>query len=300
VRILRALVLAFLAAGSVAPGIAAPAASAKPIIVVSVLPQSYFAQRITGDRAKIITLVGPGRDPHSYEPTPRQMADLSVASIWFTVGVDFEHALEPKIASLYPGLRIVDTAERVERRMLESHHHEAEEQHEEAGEQHEEGGPAPHVWLGRKSVKIQAAAMRAALVALDPAGGAFYRKNYDDFAADVDSTFGALARELESLKGKPVFVYHPAFGYFLDEFGIVQEAVETGGKEPTQKGLAELAAQAKAEGAKVIFVQAQFPTAAARTLAKSIGGVVVPLDALAPDWLANIARMGEALKKAAR
>jgi len=76
--------------------------------------------------------------------------------------------------------------------------------------------------------------------------------------------------------------------------------VEIGGKEPTQKGLAALAADAREDGARAIFVQAQFPTAAARTLAKAIGGVVLPLDALAPDWLANLERMGAALRKAAR
>jgi len=86
----------------------------------------------------------------------------------------------------------------------------------------------------------------------------------------------------------------------MDEFGIEQVAVETGGKEPTQKGLSALVARAKAEKAAAVFVQAQFPTAAARSLASSIGAAVVPIDDLAPDWLSNLARMGEALLKAAR
>ena len=60
-----------------------------------------------------------------------------------------------------------------------------------------------------------------------------------------------------------------------------------------------LVERARSEGARAIFAQAQFPTAAARSLAAAIGGVVEPLDDLAPDWLANLRRMGEALRKAA-
>ena len=94
-------------------------------------------------------------------------------------------------------------------------------------------------------------------------------------------------------------MYHPSFGYFLDEFGIRQEAVETGGKEPGPKDLSRLIALAKQERAAAIFVQAQFPVNAAKTVAQAAGAELVSLDPLAPDWLANIRRMGEALQKAA-
>jgi zinc transport system substrate-binding protein len=211
--------------------------------------------------------------------------------------VDFERGLEPKIRSLYPSLKIVNTTQKVRFRQLEEPRHK-EEGHKHKGHKHEESGTDLHTWLGRDAVKIQCESIRDALAALDPAGATEYKKNFERFAADIDRLFDKLLSELKPLRGKTIYVYHPSFGYFLDAFGIVQEAVETGGKEPTQKDLAKLAARAKKDGAKVIFVQAQFPTAAATTLAKAIGGVVQPLDALAPDWLANMERMGDALKKA--
>jgi zinc transport system substrate-binding protein len=95
-------------------------------------------------------------------------------------------------------------------------------------------------------------------------------------------------------------VYHPSFGYFLDEFGIRQEAVETGGKEPGPRTLNRLIDRAKQEGAAAIFVQAQFPVNAAKTVAAAAGAELVSLDPLSPGWLANIRLMGEALKKALR
>jgi zinc transport system substrate-binding protein len=75
-------------------------------------------------------------------------------------------------------------------------------------------------------------------------------------------------------------------------------SVETGGKEPTARAIAALVERAKADRAPAIFVQAQFPVAAANTIAAQAGASVVPLDPLAPDWLDNVKRMGEALKKA--
>lgn len=279
--------------GSSAAG--ATGATGVPVVVVSILPQAYFIERIAGNRVRPVVLVGPGQSPHAYEPTPRQMAELSSASMWLTIGSEFETALKPKVAALYPKLTIVDTTSGVKFRKLDSHAHEGED-----SRQVKESGIDPHVWLGRQAVKAMAASIRDALAAADPAGAAAYAANHDAFVRDVEAVFKALAKDLAPLRGKPVFVYHPSFGYFFDEFGIEQEAVETGGKEPTQKALAALIQEAKADGARVIFVQPQFPASAARTVAQAIGGVVVEIDGLAPDWLANIARIGAALRQAVK
>lgn len=296
----RSLILLFFAVLIIAQVPAAGSrerASDLPVVAVSILPQSYFVERIAGGTVRSLVIVGAGQSPHSYEPTPRQLADLARASAWFTVGVEFEHALEPKIAGLYPKLSIVDTTTEVRFRSMEAHSHE-DEDHDDDHEAYE--GRDPHIWLGRDSVKAQARAIRDALASLYPSNAALYARNYETFAADIDRLFDGLARDLAPLRGKPVFVFHPAFGYFLDEFGIIQEAVETGGKEPTQKALAELIAKAKEEGAKVIFVQAQFPANAARSVAQAIGGEVLQIDPLAADWSDNLRRIAEALRKAAR
>jgi len=270
--------------------------SGVPVIVVSILPQAYFVERIAGPRARTMVLVGPGQSPHSYEPTPRQMAELSSATMWLTIGVEFETALKPKVATLNPGLAIIDTTVGVTYRTLEAHHHDGEA----PAAADDESGIDPHIWLGRQAVKAMAASIRDALAAHDPAGASTYRANHDAFVRDIDAAYARIASEVAPLAGKTVFVYHPSFGYFLDEFGITQEAVETGGKEPTQKELTALIRNARADGARVIFVQPQFPASAARTVASAIGGVVVEIDALAPDWLDNIGRIGAALSRAVK
>jgi zinc transport system substrate-binding protein len=277
------------------------AAPQVPTVAVSILPQTEFVSAIAGSAVKVISLVGPGASPHNYEPSPRQMADLSRASVWFTVGVEFETALLSKIKALYPSLRIVNSAEGVRYRQLEDghDHDEAEEDgSEHEGEAAEEGGLDPHVWLGFDAVKVQLSTVLKTLIALVPEQKASFEANHRAYVAQIDRAYAELRRDLAPLKGSSVLVYHPSFGYFLDSFGIRQEAVELGGKEPTQKTLAALITRAKEAGVKTIFVQKQFSSAAARTVASAIGGVVAEIDPLAPAWLDNTRVMGNALKKA--
>lgn len=265
----------------------------KPVIAVSLLPQSYFVKKIAGDRVSVFTLVGPGQSPHAYEPTPAQMTELSKAALWVTTSVEFENALKPKIAALYPRMRIADGTKGIVMRTLEAHSHEGK-----TGGAYEEavGGLDPHVWMGRQGAKAMSAVIRDELSALMPESAAVFAANYEAFAQEIDGIFNALAVTLAPLKGKSVLVYHPAFGYLLDEFGLEQEAVETGGKEPTPKALAALIREAKKDGAKVVFVQSQFPVASSKTIADAIGGTVVPIDDLTADWAANLQRIGEALQ----
>lgn len=269
-----------------------------PTIAVSILPQRYFVERIGGERVKALVLVGPGQNPHSYEPTPQQMTELSRAACWILSGTDFERALVPKVREIAPNLTIVDGVEGVAFRNLEEHRHGDE------GEEHDNEPKGierdTHTWLGREPAKIMAARVAGALSAADPAGSGAYEAARDSLVADIDRVFDGLKERLAPLEGTSVFVFHPSFGYFLDEFGIEQEAVETGGKEPTARVLADLIAEAKEDRPRAIFVQAQFPTGAARTVADAVGAEVVPLDPLAPDWLENISRIGEALARSSR
>jgi zinc transport system substrate-binding protein len=266
--------------------------SDETIIAVSILPQSYFVERISEGSVNPLVLVGPGQNPHSYEPSPRQMADLSKASAWILSGTNFETALLPKIKSLYPNLKIVDGTEGVTFRHLEDHDDHEIENHDDDRIELDE-----HTWLGRDAAKILALHVYETLENINPENADLYRNNYENLIKDIDDEFDSLQIALAPLKGTSVFVYHPSFGYFFDEFGIVQEAVESGGKEPSPRQVTELINKAKAENVKVIFVQAEFPVDTAKTIAATLTAEVVPMDVLAADWLANIRFMGDSLIK---
>jgi zinc transport system substrate-binding protein len=259
------------------------------LIAVSIPPQEWFVSQIAGDKAHSLVLVPPGQNPHNYELGPRQIQFLSTATVWILSGSEFEISLRPKIAALFPNLLIVDGTEGVSFRMLEEHD-------DGDGYDHSDYEIDRHTWLGREPAKILAAHIRDALSLLDGANEAYYRGQYEKLTALIDFEFDELKISLEPLSGRSVFVYHPSFGYFLDEFGIFQEAVEIGGKEPTPRELYNLIARLKEEKAAAVFVQAQFPVNAARTLASAVGAELIALDPLAQDWLNNIRLMGQTLK----
>ena len=270
--------------------------------VVSILPQAYFVERVGAGRVAVQVLVGPGQSPHTFEPTPKQMADLAQARLYFGIGVPFETRLLDKIRAAYPDLRIVDTAQGIPlRQMTESD--EPEEPQGQAGRPPSlsdgaaQGQPDPHIWLDPMLVKIQARHICEALSQTDPAHASEYEANLEAFEADLEALHGKIAESLAPLKGRELFVFHPAFGYFAQRYGLKQVAVETGGREPGARRIVALIDQAKRRNVKVIFVQPQFSPKTARAVAKAIGGVVAPIDPLAPDYLKNLETMAQRIQE---
>ena len=263
-------------------------------VVVSILPQACFVQRIAGQDADVTVLVGPGQSPHVYEPTPKQVTALADAQVFFTVGLPFEDTLLPKVRASFPQLKIVDTRAGIPLRAMTVDERVGEEAHGEHGE--EAGAPDPHIWLSPKLVKIQAATMCDALCQLVPGRAAEFRKNLAAFQADLDRVDAEIAAALAPLKGARFFVFHPAFGYFADAYGLKQVPVEIEGKEPSARQIAALIEAARQARVRVIFVQPQFSTRSAEAIAQAIGGAVVPLDDLPRDYLKNLEEMAEKLK----
>jgi len=265
------------------------------LIAVSIPPQAWFVSQIAGDKAASIVLVPPGQNPHSYEPTPKQIKRLTSAGAWILSGSEFEISLRPKIESLFPSLLVIDGTQGAEFRYLDEscggHDHDCDETFHFLDR---------HTWLGREPAKILAAHIMNTLCMLDNKNEEYYLERYVNLVLEIDDEFDKLKIILAPLNGRSVFVYHPSFGYFLDEFGIIQEAVETGGKEPTPRQLNNLITKINEEQASAIFVQTQFPTSAARSLAAATGVELIGLDPLAQNWLENIRLIGQTLQRVVR
>jgi zinc transport system substrate-binding protein len=245
----------------------------KTKIFVSIPPQAYWTERIAGPFADIQVLVGPGQSDETYEPTPRQMVDLSDAKLYFRIGLPFEDRLLKKIIAGNHSLKVIDTRSGVP---LRAHD--------------------PHIWLAPPLAVLQARTITDELKQIDPAHEATYESNFRALQTDLEKVDKKIAGSLAPFKGKKFFVFHPAFGYFADTYGLQQVAVEVEGKEPLPKQLASLIQRAKKENVKTIFVQPQFSSKTAETLAKAIEGAVVTLDALAQDYLKNIETIAEKIE----
>jgi len=267
-------------------------------VTVSILPQKYFVEKIGGDRVEVSVMVLPGANPATYEPRPRQMVDLTNSKIYFSVGVPFETVWLDKFAHASPKMEIVPTQAGIEKIPMEPKHTHDDEDHP-GGPASHSGGKDPHIWLSPPLVMLQARNILSALIKADPSGRADYEANYRNFAmelVELDLKIAALLSDGDT--HRRFLVYHPAWGYFADAYRLLQIPVETEGKGPTPKALQRLIADARHNGIRAIFVQPQFSTKNAETIARAINGRVIEADPLALDWQANLLRVAEQFKSA--
>lgn len=261
-------------------------------VFVSIVPQKYFVEKIGGDLVEINLMVQPGASPATYEPKPRQMVALAKTDIYFAIGVPFEATWLGKIAATNPDMLVVPTEVGIKKILMKPHHH------------HEEGGHAikdPHVWLSPPLVMIQARNILQAFLAVDPAHASVYEENYKSFINELV----ALDLELRAVfagKGedREFMVFHPSWGYFAQAYGLKQIPLEIEGKEPKPAELQDLIQYANKRGLKVVFVQPQFSHQAAQAIAKAIGGQIVFVDPLAPDWGNNLRQVASKFRTAIR
>ncbi len=263
-------------------------------VFVSIMPQVYFVERIGGQRVEVNALVKPGQSPATYAPTPKQMARLARAKVYFKIGVPFENSLVPKLKRSLPDLPIIDLQKNIELLKIDIDNHKPNN-HNHSHEEHELD---PHTWLDPNLVKAQVQIIKDTLSLFDPEGEKIYQDNFLRFSHELDDLHSLLQKMLLPYKGKTIFVFHPAYGYFCRAYDLKQKAVAFDGKEPGAKHLAGLIKTAKKEKVPIIFVQPQFSSKSARAIARAINAKVIAIDPLAKDYMQNMNYLAEQVIKA--
>jgi zinc transport system substrate-binding protein len=263
-----------------------PGGDKKISAFVSIPPLAFFVERIAGGHADVQVLVGPGQSPVTFEPAAKQMSSLARADVFFTVGVPFEEVLLPRIRDNMPRLDLVDTRAGIQLRDIA--HEPLLGQPVGEGSGHVHHGPDPHVWLNPRHARTIAHNVYQTLVRVDSANTGLYESNYRDLVDELERLDEELTELLAPLKGTEIVVYHPAYGYFAEAYGLKQVAIEKGGVPPGSKHLASLLKEARQRGVKAIFVQPQFSRSTAETLARAIGARVITIDPLSADYVDNL------------
>jgi zinc transport system substrate-binding protein len=261
-------------------------------IFVSILPQKWLVEQIGGDLVTPHVLVDKGQEPHNFSPTPKQIATLFRARLYFTLDLEFEKAIIGRIKSSAQNLQIINTASGIDKIPIS-----IVGQGKNMNSGHVEGLD-PHIWLDPRNLLLMAQNMARAMSAADPEHESVYDKNLKSITAKLDDLYKTLLQQLAPYRGASFFVFHPAFGYFAHAFGLQQRAVEAGGKSPGPKQLRALISLARSENVRVIFVQPQFDPKSAAAVASAIGGEVVPLDSLAEDVPGNLKKMAQKILSA--
>ena len=270
-------------------------------VFVSIAPQKFFVEQIGKDLVDVRVMVEPGASPHTYEPKPSQMAAISKARVYFAIGVGFEKAWLDRIRASNPGMVIVHTDHGIEKLPMAAHHHPDEDNHHEKARHdhhHDHGELDPHIWLSPPLVMVQGRNILSALQKVDPDRYSVYEENYKAFAAMLAKLDGELRGVFAGKKGLEFMVFHPAWGYFAEAYGLKQVPIEIEGKEPKPAQLKKLIDHAREHDIKVVFVQPQFSSKSAEMVAREIRGQVAFVDPLAPNWAENLREAASKFKAA--
>lgn len=277
--------------------IIAPSLYAKINTIVSIVPQKSFVEAIGGDLINVSVMVLPGNSPHSYEPKPSQMKELNDAKLYFAIGVEFENAWLKRFANQNKNMIIIDTSKGIEKIAIEEHHHEEDgHSHKHDTNAHKGESKDPHVWTSPSNIRVIAKNTLDALVNADSSNKATYEANYQALMQKINSVDNEIRNILKNTpKGSKFMIFHPAFGYFANEYNLTQVAVEVEGKEPKPSALAELIKEAKEENIKAIFTQPEFSDKSAKIIADELKIKVIKVTPLNPKWDENLINLAKAI-----
>jgi len=255
---------------------------AKVNTVVSILPQQTFVKTIGGDKVNVSLMINPGNSPHTYEPKPSQMRDISQADIYFFIGIEFEESWLPKFANQNKKMKLANIGKGINKIKMKGEHRHGDHVHK-------DGSHDPHIWTTPQNAKIIGKNILKYLVRIDKKNKKYYENNYNTFVKSLDDLDIQIKNILKDTpKNTKFMVFHPSWGYFARQYNLTQVAIEVEGKEPKPKDVVKLIEAAKKQNIKAILTAPEFSDKVARQIANALHIKVVNISPLDPQWSKNL------------
>ena len=149
-------------------------------------------------------MVPPGASPHTYEPTPSQIAALSRAKIYAKVGsgIDFEVVWMDKLVAVNRDMLVIDCSSGVQLIEMTAEHE----------EENHPGGVDPHIWMSPLNAKIMVQNICSGLLMVDPDNRSYYEQNRDAYLVKLTELDRYVRDSLSGVTNRRFMAYHPAFG----------------------------------------------------------------------------------------
>ena len=252
------------------PLIADLAYAEKLKVIASITPLADYSRQVGGDKVEVILLLPPGASPHTYEPTPKAMKNVSDARVFVKIGLGLEFWAEKIIRSSgQKNLIIVVSSSDVP---LITYN--------EKGHSQGSSGADPHIWLDPVIAKSIVTKIEKAFAEADPQNTEYYMQNASIYREKLSRLDKEITDKVKTLRVKEYVTFHPAWNYFSKRYGLTVAGVieESPGKEPGPKHIEKIIREIKRIGSKVVFVEPQFNPKIAEVIAKECGARVVYLD----------------------
>ena len=241
--------------------------SSQIVVAVSVPPQEEFVERVGGDRVKVVCFLPPGADCCEYDPTSRDLAQISKADMYMALGtgLNFEAKSLPEISEMNSNIQIINTS---------------------SGIQLINGDP--HAWVSPKQATIMVENIYGALAQRDPQHEEYYRQNEEAYLNELNGLNDNITAVLSNSTNRSFMVYPDNWGYFARDYGLDMLAIDEDNKDPSPVDVQHLVDEGKAKNIKTVFVTPEFDPDSARTMADELGATMAEIDPLAPNYVENM------------
>lgn len=228
-----------------------------------------MAQNVAGSRLTVTALLPTGVDPHSFEPSPADVAKVANSDVLIVNGAGFEAFLEGLLRNAGGQRRVIEASAGLSSRVPRQ------------GEQAPQEGGDPHYWLDASNAIRYAENIRDGLSQADPDGTATYGANTQAYVAQLKELDAWIAEQVQQVppERRLLVTNHESFGYFADRYGftIIGAIVPSVSTEasPSAQQLARLVDSIKASGASAIFLETGTNPQLAQQVAQDTGVKVV-------------------------
>jgi zinc transport system substrate-binding protein len=243
------------------------AADRKLKVVASIAPLADFARQVGKDRVEVLLLLPPGASPHTYEPVPRTVQEISKAKIFIEIGAGLEFWADRLITAVAPQITTVTCSQGLPLIAGDDHDHAL-------------SNINPHIWLDPVICMKIVRRIADAFAAADPPNASFYRKNAAAYISRLEALDRQIAQTVKTFRTRDYVTFHPAWEYFARRYGLRVAGVieEAPGKEPTPRHVQRILDDVRKMRAKVIFAEPQFSPRIAEAIAQEAGARVLMLD----------------------
>ena len=244
-------------------------------IVTSFYPMYVFTQNVVRDvpGVRVVNMASESAGClHDYQLQTRDMVTLEGADALVINGGGMEQFMD-KVIAQRPELPVINASDGIE--MLCS-----EDGHDHDGHDHDHGVYNAHVWLDPALAIRQVQNIADGLAAADSEHAEAYQQNAAAYKARLQALDAELSAQLAPLAGSAIVTFHEAFTYFADAYGLVVAGViaNDAGEEPSTRQIAATCDLVKQYRVKALFVEPQYPTKSAETIARETGAQVFTLD----------------------
>ncbi len=243
-------------------------------ILTSIKPIQMITHELTYQVSQPDVLLAANASPHDYAFRPSDVKRIREASLVIWFGPDLEPFLT-RALSQHPNVLTLSEIPHLALRAYGE-----DELHDHHGHSH--GSHDPHFWLGVEQVKQVAQAIVEHLVAMDPENSAQYQGNLSRFMTRLDETDQHIAKQLAPVKEQPYYVFHDAYAYFEQHYGLNNLGNFTVSPErrPGAKTLISIRRSLTDHQVKCVFSEPQFQPAVIETVVRGTQVNIGQLDPL--------------------